>query len=89
MEKLRDKKQTKIVNNRIWIHSAKKYCDICFKVPDNATFWKEVTGAIPKGIIAKEERKRGTVYHVHKVGGSCTFTGSHYMYLVKDERGIK
>ena len=89
MEKLREKESNTIKGNEIYIHSAKKYCAIVNSLPDNAEFWKEVTGAIPKGIIGVEERKKGTVYHIHKVGGSCTFTGSHYMYLVSNERGLK
>lgn len=74
--------------NKIWIHSAKKYCEIVDKLPENAVFWKENTWSVPNGIIAKEERKIGTVYHVHKVNGSVGLTGSHLVYIVRKERRV-
>lgn len=84
-----DYRVKKIDNNKIWIHSAKKYCEIVDKLPDNAVFWKESTWSVPVGIVAKEERKKGTVFHVHKVNGSSTYTGSHLVYIIRKERKTK
>lgn len=78
------KEPTKIKDGKIYVHSAKKYCDIVKELPEEAVFWKVSGGSIPVGIVGKEIRKNKTVYHIHKVNGSATFTGSHLVYIIRN-----
>ena len=78
------KKTTKYKDGKIWVNSVHKYLPIVDAIPENAVYWKESTGHIPDGIIALDERKNRTVYHVHKKVKMADLYGKHIMYVIEN-----
>ena len=70
----------------MWCNSCKKMLEVVECLPANAEYFRTNTGHIARGIVLKDERKKYTLYHVHKVGGSNPpygKFGAHDVYIVR------
>lgn len=81
-------------DNMYYVHSAKKFCELIPRIPEDAYFYTLHSCSIPDGMILEDPRKGYTLYHTHlKNGSNPKFHGKFGKHAVfrldNDENGDK